>query len=39
MQQKHQLYDLLVPVIEKMGFEVVRIMTIGVQKPTLQIMI
>ena len=39
MQQKHPVYDLLEPVIEKMGFEVVRIMTIGVQRPTLQIMI
>ena len=39
MQQKHPLYDLLEPVIEKMGFEVVRVMTIGVSNPTLQIMI
>lgn len=39
MQQKHPLYDLLEPIIEKMGFEVVRIMTIGVSNPTLQIMI
>lgn len=39
MQPKHPVYDLLEPIIDKMGFEVVRIMTIGVQKPTLQIMI
>ena len=39
MQQKHPVYDMLAPTIEKMGFEVVRIMTIGVQRPTLQIMI
>lgn len=39
MQQKHPLYDLLEPVIEKMGFEVVRVMTIGLSNPTLQIMI
>ena len=39
LQQKHPLDDLLEPVIEKMGFEVVRVMTIGVSNPTLQIMI
>ena len=39
MQQKHPLYDMLAPMIEKMGFEVVRILTIGVKNPTLQIMI
>lgn len=39
MQQKHPLYDMLAPVIENMGFDVVRIMTIGVKNPTLQIMI
>lgn len=39
MQQKHPVYDMLAPTIEKMGFEVVRIMTIGVSNPTLQIMI
>ena len=39
MQQKHPLYDLLEPVIEKIGFEVVRVMTIGLSNPTLQIMI
>ena len=30
---------MLAPMIEKMGFEVVRILTIGVKNPTLQIMI
>ena len=39
MQQKHPLYDMLAPMIEKMGFEVVRILTIGVKSPTLQVMI
>ena len=39
MQKKHPVYDLMAPLIEKMGYEVVRIMTIGVQNPTLQIMI
>lgn len=39
MQKKHPVYDLLAPIIEKMGFDVVRIMTIGQQRPTLQIMI
>ena len=37
--QTHHLEKLLAPVIENMGYEVVRIMTIGVQNPTLQIMI
>lgn len=39
MQKKHQLYDLLAPTINKMGFDVVRILTIGNVNPTLQIMI
>ena len=39
MQKQHPVYDLVAPIIEKMGFEVVRVMTIGVQNPTLQIMI
>ena len=39
MQKKHPIYDLVAPTIEDMGFEVVRIMMTGVQKPTLQIMI
>ena len=39
MQKKHPIYDLVAPTIENMGFEIVRIMMTGVQKPTLQIMI
>lgn len=39
MQEKNSLYDLLAPTIENMGFEVVRILLTGAQKPTLQIMI
>ena len=38
-QKKHPVYDLVAPIIEAMGFEVVRVMTIGAQNPTLQIMI
>ena len=30
MQKQHPVYDLVTPIIEKMGFEVVRVMTIGV---------
>ncbi|MBE6452618.1 MAG: ribosome maturation factor RimP [Alphaproteobacteria bacterium] len=33
------LENLLSPTIEKLGFDVVRIMTIGIKNPTLQIMI
>ena len=39
MQEKHALYDMLAPTIEAMGFEVVRILMTGDQRPTLQIMI
>ncbi len=39
MQTKHMLQDLLEPVIEKLGYETVRIVTIGQKDPTLQIMI
>ncbi len=39
MLAKHPVYDLLAPVIENLGFDVVRIITTGVQRPTLQIMI
>lgn len=39
MQIKHPLTDMLEPIIEKLGYEVVRIMTIGQANPTLQIMI
>ena len=38
-QKKHPVYDLIAPLVEGMGYEVVRVMTIGVQNPTLQIMI
>lgn len=39
MQKRHPIHDLVAPTIENMGFEVVRIMMTGAQKPTLQIMI
>lgn len=39
MQTKHHLADMLEPIIEKLGYETVRIMTIGQANPTLQIMI
>ena len=39
MQKRHHLQDLLEPLINQMGFDVVRIMTIGNVNPTLQIMI
>lgn len=39
MQKKHPIYDMVAPTIENMGFEVVRIMTTGTQKVTVQIMI
>lgn len=39
MQKKHPIYDMVAPAIEEMGFDVVRIMTIGQQRPTVQIMI
>ena len=39
MQEKTALYDLLAPTIENMGFDVVRVLLTGAQKPTLQIMI
>ena len=37
--QKHYLQDLIEPVVEKLGFELVRVITIGQTNPTLQIMI
>lgn len=37
--QKHHLQDMLEPVIESLGYETIRIMTIGQANPTLQIMI
>lgn len=39
MQTKHPLQALLEPVITGLGYEVVRILTIGQKNPTLQIMI
>ena len=39
MQNKHHLADMLEPVIDELGYETVRIMTIGQANPTLQIMI
>lgn len=39
MQNRHPLQDLLEPVINGLGFDVVRILTIGQANPTLQIMI
>lgn len=37
--QKHYLQDMIEPVVEKLGFELVRVITIGQTNPTLQIMI
>ena len=39
MQKQHPIYDMVAPTIESMGFEVVRILLTGTQRPTLQIMI
>lgn len=39
MQLKHPLEDLLEPVIDGLGYELVRLLTIGQKNPTLQIMI
>ncbi len=39
MQKQHPLQKILEPVIEKMGYDTVRIITIGNVNPTLQIMI
>ena len=39
MQNKHPLEDMLEPIISGLGYETVRIMTIGQANPTLQIMI
>ena len=39
MQSKHPLQDMLEPEINRLGFDVVRILTIGQKNPTLQIMI
>ena len=37
--QKHYLADLIEPIISNLGFETVRILTIGETNPVLQIMI
>ena len=37
--QKHSLQDMLEPVIEALGYETIRILTIGQVNPTLQVMI
>lgn len=39
MMQKHYLEDMLEPIIASLGYETVRIMTIGQVNPTLQVMI
>ena len=39
MQKKHHLHDMLEPVVNKLGFDLVRILTIGNVNPTLQVMI
>lgn len=37
--QKHHLQDMLEPVIDALGYETIRILTIGQANPTLQVMI
>lgn len=37
--QKHYLQDMIEPVVEEAGYELVRIMTVGQTNPTLQVMI
>ena len=39
MPQMHPLQNMLEPVVAKLGYELVRILTIGQKNPTLQIMI
>lgn len=39
MQKKHPVQDIVEPIIDNLGFEIVRISTIGNVNPTLQIMI
>ena len=39
MQNKHPLHNMIEPIVKKLGFELVRILTIGNVNPTLQIMI
>ena len=37
--QKHVLNDMLEPVVEALGYELVRVITLGQVNPTLQVMI
>lgn len=37
--QKHYLQDMIEPVVEELGYELIRVMTIGQANPTLQVMI
>ena len=39
MQNKHPLHNMIEPIVKNLGFELVRILTIGNVNPTLQIMI
>ena len=39
MQNKHPLHNMIEPIVKKLGFELVRTLTIGNVNPTLQIMI
>ena len=39
MQKQSPVYDLVAPIIESMGFDVVRVLLMGGQRQTLQIMI
>lgn len=39
MINKHPLQDMLEPVVEGLGYELVRVLTIGLKNPTLQVMI
>lgn len=39
MPQMHPLQKMLEPIVTKLGYELVRVLTIGQKKPTLQIMI
>ncbi len=39
MQKKHHLYDMLEPAVNELGFDLVRVITIGNVNPTLQVMI
>lgn len=39
MVSRHPLQDLIEPEVEALGFELVRVLTVGIQNPTLQVMI